>query len=772
MKKIFCFVAAALISLSALAVDGVNVMASGLKATFNDDVTEMTIDYVLNTAATSLDIEFYDADNDIVAAIEDLTADSLLAAGAHRLTIEIPVDDLEEGTFTWGIHAYGGTTVFENKLSMDDMRYHYYLPQDVVVDNNFESDFFGRVYVDNSVDGASDGMTDATKGQVRGIYIYDSQMNFVNGQDTAFLGYDGGLGGNRDDRNALKRLSIDENGYIYVANGVSNAQGVYRMDPANPGNPFVLVRATTANVNAVEVVGNKLYTFEGGYAANSGSVLVDTYNVYDITTIPSNSVVTSVAASTYTVANADVSIRSDHRGGLWIAQHRYSCDGNNALTHLNESGTIDFQIGSGENTDLLANTDGGLSYRGTLGVSVDGNMLAISSNRRAVVFTIAWSEDGVPSLTKLCETPKIGANIDGIAFDVADNMYMASASAEVLHMYPIAKEQGSNHSLVMAPSKYAFTIEEPTTEEAIVYDVAQAIAAADASTISENDSIIVRGVITKIEFKGTNFSRYGSANIYVADATGAEGSFEFYNCYSLLADTFRTSDPAYDATSSSWTQFQSVTDGNGVTVHVGDTVIAEGKYKKYNTTYELNTGCYLIDIKPFVEEAPERELTYFAVNLPTLNRPADNQIEMIGTFEEGAIDLEKLDNGWFIYHNDNPLIHAAAEETFKLRDKTNTNMVLCQKVGDNWVQAIFTFGDDWEAEPDGYKGSGPCMWYEKDLTDDALYAWMEGMPEPEPEPTAVENVVVNTKAQKVMIDGVLYIVRDNKMYNVQGAELK
>ena len=42
----------------------------------------------------------------------------------------------------------------------------------------------------------------------------------------------------------------------------------------------------------------------------------------------------------------------------------------------------------------------------------------------------------------------------------------------------------------------------------------------------------------------------------------------------------------------------------------------------------------------------------------------------------------------------------------------------------------------------------------------------------EPVQDAVENVMVDAKAQKVMVDGVIYIVRDNKMYNLQGTELK
>lgn len=462
MKKIFAFVAAALIASSAMALDGVNVMASGLKSTLNDDGT-MAIEYALNTAATSIEIEFFDEAGDLVSLVTPNDA-SLLTAGAHQTTITIPEEDLEPGTYTWGIHAYAGATIFENKLSMDDMRYHYYLPQDVVVDNSFESPYFGRVYVSEPYDGASDGATAATKAQIRGIYIYDNQMNFVNGQDTALIGYDGGLGGNHNTRDELKRLTIDENGYVYVSTGSNNAPGVYRMDPAHPEDPFTLILSTQSNVNALEIKGNKLYTIEGGIASADPQVFCETFNTYVMSSIPVDSLKETKAAGEYTLANPDVSIRRDNRGGLWIAQHRYTCDAHNALTHLNKRGDIDFQIGSGENVDLLSNSDGGLSYRGTMGVSADGDMIAIGSNRRAVVFTVAWDESGVPSLTKLCETPKIGGNIDGIAFDVADNMYVASASAEEFHMYPISKDAGSNNSRVLAASIYALTIEDDTQQ--------------------------------------------------------------------------------------------------------------------------------------------------------------------------------------------------------------------------------------------------------------------------------------------------------------------
>lgn len=38
--------------------------------------------------------------------------------------------------------------------------------------------------------------------------------------------------------------------------------------------------------------------------------------------------------------------------------------------------------------------------------------------------------------------------------------------------------------------------------------------------------------------------------------------------------------------------------------------------------------------------------------------------------------------------------------------------------------------------------------------------------------TGVENTVLTQKAQKVMIDGVVYIMRDNKLFNIQGAQVR
>lgn len=153
----------------------------------------------------------------------------------------------------------------------------------------------------------------------------------------------------------------------------------------------------------------------------------------------------------------------------------------------------------------------------------------------------------------------------------------------------------------------------------------------------------------------------------------------------------------------------------------------------------------------FEAEQPqvERELTKLGFNFPSENIPADNDIEMAGTFEEGTMWMEKIiSTGWFLSYD---FVNAAEDETFKLRSKSNNDLVLCQFIpanegeGGKWVQAIFTFGNYWS--DDTWKGT-PCKLIEEDLSDAAQYAWMEGMPEPQP--TGIENIVLTGDRKSVV----------------------
>jgi hypothetical protein len=156
------------------------------------------------------------------------------------------------------------------------------------------------------------------------------------------------------------------------------------------------------------------------------------------------------------------------------------------------------------------------------------------------------------------------------------------------------------------------------------------------------------------------------------------------------------------------------------------------------------------------------EYVVFAVNLPVENSP-EAGVEIIGGFDawEGTA-MELLDTGWWFAK-----FEAKASQFFKFRSAGSWDQELelydaendtWNKIGDNQL----VFGQLWE--DDTYKGE-PCKWIELDFSDPELYRWTT------PE-TSVENIVLTVKAQKVVVDGVLYIVRDNKLFNVQGAQVR
>lgn len=185
------------------------------------------------------------------------------------------------------------------------------------------------------------------------------------------------------------------------------------------------------------------------------------------------------------------------------------------------------------------------------------------------------------------------------AISLDENQYAIQGAGMLLYVSAFLYDAETEVTVVCQNVEYSLTVKNVNPETAPVvipqYEVAEAIAAG----LADNTEIEVRGIVTRMEMKGKNFAKYGSVNIYVADANGAEGEFEFYNCYSLAADTFKTTVPAYDASATAFANVTEVTDKNGLTIHVGDTVIAHGNYTYYTQTsmHELKQGCYLVYAK-------------------------------------------------------------------------------------------------------------------------------------------------------------------------------
>ena len=493
MKKLLLSVLTIFVAFTTQATE-LNIYASGLNAHMDGDVIK--IDYMLNAPATSLNVKLYDGST--LKATIPVTGSSNLTKGSHS-SVTIDVSGVPAGSYTWKLEAENSTVVASlSEVTSDTDKYRYYCPQDVVVDNNPESPYFGRIYTNNSRNGGDDGGTDFTKSQARGIFIYNADLTFANGQESATTGYNGNIGGSSTDRNALKRMAVDNNGYVYVASCYSTNKGVYRMNPANPSADFTTVLSASATVNAIGIVGNNLYTLEGMTTTSPGGA----FNKYSLSSgIPvGDPTSTHEVTSAYTIVVNDCDIASDGRGGWWVSQNRWNKDGYACLIHINSAGNKDYAITDTQNSSLLTQVNNA-SYRGVVAVNPSGTLVAMGSDRRAVIFAVTYNpETGVPSLgdARVYQTGIIGSNIDGLAFDVADNFYVVSAASERFYAYATPKEAGTNKYETPAkttnkieigiPHISAYDLDVEETETGYTFSFKSNMATTDAALVFYNAS--------------------------------------------------------------------------------------------------------------------------------------------------------------------------------------------------------------------------------------------------------------------------------------------
>ncbi len=130
--------------------------------------------------------------------------------------------------------------------------------------------------------------------------------------------------------------------------------------------------------------------------------------------------------------NGSGELAYDQRGGFFMSQYRFNSGAAvPALIHVNAKGEIDFNIANN-------GIDG--AHQGGMGISADGNMIAVGAEKGTVkVWDVTYNETtGAPTLTEKCiiEWGTTG-NTMGVDFDAAGNLYIVSNSNERLMVYAL-----------------------------------------------------------------------------------------------------------------------------------------------------------------------------------------------------------------------------------------------------------------------------------------------------------------------------------------------
>ena len=423
-----------------------------------------TFNFTANTKPLEATIIFYDPQS---GEALDSVAVSSPREGAN--TVKIAYESIPKAggnDVTWAVRLKGTPVTNIVRLNTANASTNYSGRAYCAVDNSPESDYFGRTYVMNyaSYNSASNG-----------LYVYTPAGARINsapyrGGQNFTMGY---------------RISVGDNGKVYMTDYSDNTSGVYVGDPANLTGSFTQFFAGTRNeaglisngsvkvgssTPCVTVKDGKMYVMLEDFGNNVG--------VYNIGTGTSATSVWTKAPSRQFAtgsleANGEGQIVAGPDGGVWVSQLRY-VNNNTAnvpsLIYVNASGKVVFNSGSTEFADKLSGSCGA-----GFAVSHDNRLLVINDGDGVLqFFDVTWS-GGTPTLTpKYSYTAAVRNESDHnaiyqMAFDYGGNLVCSGSS---LGVYSIPNDR--NETLVPARKSYAVvnSIDAPKTkaEEAVKYD--------------------------------------------------------------------------------------------------------------------------------------------------------------------------------------------------------------------------------------------------------------------------------------------------------------
>lgn len=270
-----------------------------------------------------------------------------------------------------------------------------YRPSSVIIDKNYESPYYGRIYVTEAV---PTGTTLADKYESKasgaGVYAFDPALNSVL-NNSGNPGFTGGM--TRDasepspEQYDPRRIRISEDGRVFVSRISPGVSSVFEINPDDLDADFtpIFKFASTENWNLLDASGNfiaapncgldvigsgenlKLLALSANSTtATSAPFRCDEYNLGTATSwnkAPSKNI--AALTSKYSVSRTATSVVYDNEGGIWFCQYRYTPkDAEPAIVHVNADGEEDFK-----DITIKANNGG-------IAVSPDGSKLAVAKS--------------------------------------------------------------------------------------------------------------------------------------------------------------------------------------------------------------------------------------------------------------------------------------------------------------------------------------------------------------------------------------------------------
>lgn len=355
----------------------------------------------------------------------------------------------------------------------------FYRPSSVIIDKNYESPYYGRIYVTEAMPTSytktgTDYESDATRA---GVYAFDPALNSVLNK-SGKPGFTGGMTRHASEQYDPRRIRISEDGRVFVSRISPGVSSVFEINPDDLNADFTPIfefaSVSTTNWNLLDASGNfiaapncgldvigsgenlKLLALSAGSDSTSYKTFrCDEYNLGTATSwnkAPSKKI--AALSGKYSISRTANSVVYDNEGGIWFCQYRGTpTDAQPAIVHVNANGVEDFK-----DISIVARNSG-------IAVSPDGSKLAVAKGNdkkyNVVIYKITKT-DGTLGIKLLYEfATATGTTLNDIAWDNANNIYIVNSDGEMLKVFALPRESGT----VVTPAAKRYTIEIPVPEK-------------------------------------------------------------------------------------------------------------------------------------------------------------------------------------------------------------------------------------------------------------------------------------------------------------------
>lgn len=437
---------------------------------------KLTVNYVLNTAASGVKVVL--KKNGVVAKSVALGSDKCTEAGHSA---EIDLSDLAAGDYTWAVEVTGAAK--DAVQEFKSIRFNH--PQGIDVDRDFESPYFGRIYVTEGRKSTSSTHYSTNNGG-QGLYMFTPRFIGIQNWITGKYVYTGGVSidqtvGTKSGAD-FRKVRIAEDGRIFVTR--QNDSGSYLLEVPD-ATALQQNNASFSNVFTGGSLNTTTYAYENGstfisapnigfdvkgggdnltIAMLSGQATlftstatsasrVDQYALGSNANWSSASAPVAALSGKYTVNYSGTNLCYDNRGGLWYCQYRDAPTSSQpALIYIDAQGNQKYFDAA------TVRGGGGIRFNN------DYTQIAIASSISTFsIYDITYSSDNTPTLTERIRiTHGMGKNINDIAWDRANNIYAVSNNGEILKAFSVPRN--NNAFATEASSQYGFTIEAKEPE--------------------------------------------------------------------------------------------------------------------------------------------------------------------------------------------------------------------------------------------------------------------------------------------------------------------